>query len=179
VRGASFGPCSLYCRLENFRNATRLIWRKNACIRALPREKTSTAFFNQSFPRGGLQSPSSTFPKGLPMNKLLAVLISAVFATSAMAAAHTAAPGASATVTTTDKADVKADKKMDKADAKADKKAAKAEAKAAKAKAKAEKKKAKADAKAAKQSADVKADKVSATAEAKADKAEAKADKAK
>jgi hypothetical protein len=90
----------------------------------------------------------------VPMNKLIAVLVAGLFATSVFAQTTAPAAPAAKAEAKAEKADVKANKAEAKTDAKADAKAAAAEAKAAKAKAaadaKAEKAKAKADAKAAK-----------------------------
>jgi hypothetical protein len=114
----------------------------------------------------------------VPMNKLIAVLVAGLFATSVFA--QTAAPSAPAAKAEAkaEKAEVKANKAEAKTDAKADAKAAAADAKAAKVKAaadaKAEKAKAKADAKAAKMKAA--ADAKAAKASVKANKAEAKTD---
>jgi regulator of protease activity HflC (stomatin/prohibitin superfamily) len=106
------------------------------------------------------------------MNKLIATLLTGLFASSVFAQATnpttTAVPatpsagitsGTSATIDTpVTNADVKANAKIDKADAKAEEKAAKADAKAekkiAKAEAKAKKTKAKANADAAEDKAD-------------------------
>lgn len=107
--------------------------------------------------------------KGVSMKKLISMLIAGLFATTAFAATHTAAPGADGKTTTMTK--------EEKANAKADKDAAKADEKAAKAEAKADKEKAKADAKMTKKKAEAKADKTAAAAEAKSDKAEARKDR--
>jgi regulator of protease activity HflC (stomatin/prohibitin superfamily) len=105
------------------------------------------------------------------MNKLLAALLTGLFATSVFAQATPStavtAPNASITSgsstsvqTPAANADVRANAKIDKADAKAEEKAAKADAKAdkkiAKAQAKADKTKAKAKAEAAEDRADAK-----------------------
>jgi hypothetical protein len=101
--------------------------------------------FPKSFPGTGGVFRKPSFKRIIEMNKLLATLVAAFFATASFAQGTAPAAAASAP-----KAEAKAEKKEAKAEAKAEKKEAKAEAKAEKKEAKAEKKTAKADAKAEK-----------------------------